>query len=200
MRTSHILAAALAAATLAGCAPTRIGPAPAGLHTRVATAITYYLDKAAGDALELGVRESFQMWSEATMFKFSYGGRVSARIARDGRDEVVIMRHWPQELPIGDAAWCQVYLDAAGKIREADILLNAQAFSFTTRREAKPGSLFIEDVLEKEIGRSIGLGLKTDVSAIDDYRPAQPGEAFEPGIDPADMAAYLSLYATDPKS
>ena len=194
MRTSHVLATALAAALLAGCAPSRFGPVPAGVHTRAATAITFFLDKEASEALELGVRESFQMWSDATAFKFMYGGKVAAKAARDGKDEVVIMQRWPKELPIGDAAWCQAYLDSSGKIVEADILLNAQAFTFTSAREAKTGSLYIEDVLEKEIGRSLGLGLKTDSNVVDQYRPAQASEAYEPGIDPADMAAYLSLY------
>jgi hypothetical protein len=155
--------------------------------------VTYYLDKGASDALELAVRESFQLWSDATSFKFSYGGKVSGRIARDGRNQVILLKRWPKELSIGAPAWSQVYLDVAGKIVEADILLNAQAFSFTTRREAKAGSLYIEEVLAKEIGRSLGIGLGE--AAGDRYRAAATGDGFEPGIDPAEMAAYLSLYA-----
>jgi len=75
---------------------------------------------------------------------------------------VVLAAKWPNELPIGAAAWCQAYLDGSGNIVEADILLNAQAFSFTTRREARGGSLYVEDILAKEIGRSLGIGLGGD--------------------------------------
>jgi len=151
------------------------------------------LDRDASDALELGVRESYQLWSDATGFKFSYGGKVRGRVARDGRDEIVLMTRWPKELPIGEPAWCQAYLDGEGKIVEADILFNAQAFTFTTRREARAGSLYVEDLLTKEIGRSLGLDLGGESG--DRYRSAQAGDSFEPGIDPVEMAAYLSLYA-----
>jgi len=49
---------------------------PAGTHKRAsATPIAYYLDKGATDTLELGVREAFQLWADATKFKFSYGAR-----------------------------------------------------------------------------------------------------------------------------
>jgi len=190
--TKHPLAAALAAILLLGCSHERLGPPAPGMHKRGATAIAYYLDKDASETLELAVREAFQLWTDASDFKFSYGGRTSPRVARDGRNEVVIERKWPNELAIGLPAWCQVYLDKAGAIAEADILLNAQAFSFTSKREAKAGSLYIEEVLAKEIGRSLGIGLGD--GTVDRYRPAQVGELFEPGIDPAEMAAYLSLY------
>ena len=187
-------AAALAALLLLGCARERYGAPPAALHLRSRGAITYYLDKSAGDALELGVREAFQLWADATDFKFVYGGKSAARAARDGRNQVVFMAKWPDELPISAPAWCQVYVDKAGTIVEADILMNLQAFSFTTKREAKAGSLYIEEVLAKAIGRSVGIGLGEDGG--DSFRAAQGGDSFEPGIDPAEMAAYLSLYET----
>jgi hypothetical protein len=191
--TKRILAAAvLVALFLPGCSRERFEPLPPGLHKRAAGAITYFLDRDASDAIELAVRESFQLWSDATIFKFSYGGKAPGRIARDGRNQVVLMTHWPKELSIGEASWSRVYLDAPGNIVEADILLNAQAFSFTTKREAKAGSLYIEEVLAKEIGRSLGIGLGEETG--ERYHPAQAGELFEPGIDPAEMAAYLSLY------
>jgi hypothetical protein len=191
----RMLAAALCAAVcFSACSRERLGPPPAGVHERSSSSpITYYLDRRAGDALELGAREAFQLWTDATTFKFAYGGRARARIARDGRNEVVIAEKWPNELPIGAAAWCQAYLDGTGKIVEADILLNAQAFSFTTRREAKAGSLYVEDVLAREIGQTLGIGLGEGSGA--GYRAAAAGDGFEPGIDPAEMAAYLSLYA-----
>jgi hypothetical protein len=189
-------AAALAALLLLGCSRERLGPPPEGAHRRTAKAITYYLDRSASDELELGVREAFQLWTDATDFKFSYGGRTGARVARDGRNEVVIARKWPNELAIGQGAWCQVYLDKAGAIAEADILLNAQAFTFTTRREAKAGSVYIEDLLAKQIGRSLGIGFGEEAGK--PYRIASAGDGFEPGIDPAQMAAYLSLYAASP--
>lgn len=107
----------------------------------------------------------------------------------------MLARKWPDELPIGAASWCQAYLDASGRIVEADILLNAQAFSFTTRREAKAGALYVEEVLAREIGSSLGIGLRGEGG--DRYRAAAAGDGFEPGIDPAEMAAYLSLYAAD---
>jgi hypothetical protein len=153
------------------------------------------LDANASAELELGVREVFQLWSDSTQFKFTYAGKSRSGYGRDGRNQIVILKKWPNELPIGTAAWCQAYLDKDGNITEADILLNAQAFSFTTRREAKPGSLYIEDVLSREIGRSLGLGLGEDAS--DRYKAAAAGDGFEPGIDPAEMAAYLSLYAAN---
>jgi hypothetical protein len=184
----------LAALVLFGCAREKLGPPPPGLHKRASLSISYFLDRGTSDALELGVRQSFQLWSDATMFKFVYGGRTAVRVARDGRNEIVLMTRWPNELPIGKAAWCQVYLDDAGQIAEADILLNAQAFSFTTAREAKLGSLYVEDVLAKAIGASLGIGLGENEEAPDAYRAAKDGEAFEPGIDPAEMASYLSIY------
>jgi hypothetical protein len=187
-------AAALTALLFLGCSREKLSPPPPGLHKRAEASITWYLDKGASDALELGARESFQLWSDATMFKFGYGGRVNARVARDGRSEVVLLSRWPNELPIGRAAWCQAWLDASGKIVEADILLNAQAFVFTTRREGREGALYIEDVLAKAIGLSLGIGLGEDGGAPDAFRVAKAGEAFEPGIDPAEMAGYLSLY------
>jgi hypothetical protein len=191
-------AAALAALVFAGCSRERLGPLPAGVHRRSSAApITYYLDRDAGDALELGVREAFQLWTDATKFKFAYGGRVAARIGRDGRNEVALARKWPDELPIGAAAWCQAYLDASGNIVETDILLNAQAFTFTTRREAKAGALYVEDVLSKAIGRALGIGPEPGEEAPGSRRTAAPGDGFEPGIDPSEMAAYLSLYAAD---
>ena len=194
-RTKVVAIAGLSfALILAGCSKARLGPPPAGIHKRASLApITFYLDGSASDALELGVREAFQLWSDSSSFKFAYGGKVRPAAARDGRDEVILMKHWPDELPIDAPAWCQLYLDASGSIVEADILLNAQAFSFTTSREAKAGSLYVEDVLAREIGRS--LGIDTDSAERDGYRRAEAGDGFEPGIDPAEMAAYLSLYA-----
>jgi hypothetical protein len=189
------LPAAAAALLLLGCSRERLVSPPAGVHKRAATAITYYLDRGASEALELGVREAFQLWTDATDFKFSYGGRTGARVARDGRNEVVIARKWPNELAIGQPAWCQVYLDKAGAIVEADILLNAQAFSFTAKREAKAGSVYVEDALAKEIGLSLGIGFGEE--AVKDNRTAAAGDGFEPGIDPAEMAAYLSLYKAE---
>jgi hypothetical protein len=185
---------AFAALALSACSRERLGPPPPGVHKRAAQAVTWYLDKRADESLELGAREGFRLWADASSFKFVYAGKASPRIVRDGRNTVVFERKWPNELPIGAAAWCQAYLDASGNIAEADILLNAQAFSFTTRREAKGGCLYIEDVLAKEIGRSLGIGLGEE--AADRYRAAAPGDGFEPGIDPAEMAAYLSLYAS----
>ncbi len=197
MKKRSVAVAALAALVLASCPRERLGPPPAGVHLRSPGAIAYYLDKGARDALELGVREAFQLWADSTSIKFSYGGKASARIARDGRNEVVLLSRWPAELPITAPAWCQAYLDGNGAIVEADILLNAQAFAFTTRREAKPGSLYIEEVLAKEIGRSLGIGLGEDAS--DRFHAAAAGDGFEPSVDPAEMAAYLSLYETGPK-
>jgi hypothetical protein len=191
---SVVAIAALCALFLAGCARARLGPPPPGAHKRSSSApISYSLDRAASDSLELGVREAFQLWSDSASFKFAYEGRAGSRVARDGRNAVVLLNKWPNELPIGEAAWCQVYLDASGRIAEADILLNAQAFAFTTKREAKEGALYVEEVLAREIGRS--LGIKPGGEAGDAYRRAAPGDGFEPGIDPAEMAAYLSLYA-----
>jgi hypothetical protein len=182
---------ALSAVVFAGCSRERLGPPPTGTHRRsAAKPIAYFLDRSANETLELGVREAFQLWSDSTSFKFAYEGRSRLRVARDGRNAVVIMKRWPNELPIDEVAWCQLYLDASGGIEEADILLNAQAFDFTTKREAKEGALYVEDVLARAIGRS--LGIDSEESA---YRRAVPGEPFEPGIDPAEMAGYLSLYA-----
>jgi len=192
-------AIALALSILSGCAREPLGPPPAGLHLRADRNITYYLGAGASDAVELAVRESFQLWSDATAFIFSYGGKAPSRVARDGRNMVILMTRWPRELPIGSPAWCQVYLDSSGRIAEADILLNAQAFSFTTRREARPGSIYIEEVLAKEIGRSLGIDLASGQAAEsgDRYRVASAGDNFEPGIGPAEKAAYLSLYEAD---
>jgi hypothetical protein len=188
--------AALCALLLAGCSHARLGPPPPGAHKRPSSVrIAYSLDRAASDGLELGVREAFQLWNDSTSFKFDYEGRTGSSFGRDGRNSVVLLKKWPNELPIGEAAWCQLYLDASGRIAEADILLNAQAFSFTTKREAKDGDLYIEDVLAKEIGRSLGINPGGEGS--DTYRRAAAGDGFEPGIDPAEMAAYLSLYAAD---
>lgn len=193
-----LAAVGLAAILLSGCSREPLGPPPAGVHLRAERSIPYYLDEGAGDAAELAVRESFQLWSDSTVFKFVYAGKAPGRAARDGRNMVVFMSRWPKELPIGSPAWSQVYLDPSGKIVEADILLNVQAFSFTTRREAVPGSLYLEDVLAKEIGRSLGIGLAADGAGAgesgDRYRVASAGDNFEPGISPAEMAAYLSLY------
>jgi hypothetical protein len=189
-----VFAAVLAAAVLlSGCSRERLGALPPGVHRRATGSITWYLDKGAGDAAELGAREAFQLWSDATDFKFQYGGKAAARIARDGRNTVALAKKWPSELPVGATAWCQAYLDKSGNIAEADILLNAQAFSFTTKREAKAGSVYIEDVLASEIGRSLGLGEESGRA----FLVASAGDGFEPGIDPAEMAAYLSLYAAD---
>jgi hypothetical protein len=192
-------AAALTALLFLGCSRERLAPPPPGLHKRADASIAWYLDKGASDALELGVRESFQLWTDATMFKLGYGGRVRGRVARDGRNEVVLMARWPNELPIGRAAWCQAWLDDSGKIVEADILLNAQAFVFTTRREGREGAVYVEDVLAKAIGLSLGIGLGEEEGAPDSFRVAKAGEAFEPGIDPAEMAGYLSLYEASPR-
>jgi hypothetical protein len=193
-----LIAVALAALLLPGCSRERLGPLPAGVHKRSTTGPTaYYLDRSASEALELGVREAFQLWSDATKFKFAYEGKVNARIARDGRNEVLLLKKWPNELPIGAPAWCQSYLDASGGIVEADILLNAQAYAFTTKREAKAGALYVEDVLAREIGRSLGIGLGSGEESAASARAAVAGEAFDPGIDPGEMAAYLSLYAAE---
>jgi hypothetical protein len=201
VRFMRIAAAGLALAlslALGACSRERLGPPPAGTHMRAdAAPIAYYLDKGASDALELGVREAFQLWADATKFKFSYEGKIKARIARDGRNEVLLVKKWPNELPIGAAAWSQLYLDSSGSIVEADILLNAQAFAFTTKREAKAGALYVEDVLAREIGRTLGLG--PGIGEEEKGRAAAAGDAFEPGIDPAEMAAYLSLYETSQK-
>jgi len=45
----------------------------------------------------------------------------------------------------------------------------------------------------KRSAESLGIGLGE--AAGDRYRAAATGDGFEPGIDPAEMAAYLSLYA-----
>jgi hypothetical protein len=195
IKTPLALAAALVAVLLAAaCSRERLGPPPPGLHRRSASAsIAYRLDGRASDALELGVREAFQLWTDSTRFKFTYEGKAKARVARDGINEIVLSKKWPDELPIGAAAWCQAYLDASGSIVEADILLNAQAFDFTTKREAREGALYVEEVLAREIGRSLGIDMGAEGG--DRYRRAAPGDGFEPGIDPAAMAAYLSLYA-----
>jgi len=193
-----LIAAALAALALVSCSRERLGPLPAGVHKREASApIAYYLDRDAGEAMELGAREAFQLWTDATKFKFAYEGKVKGRIARDGRNEILLVKKWPDELPIGAAAWSQEYLDASGNIVEADILLNAQAFTFTTKREAKPGALYIEDVLAREIGKTLGLGSGLGADSSASFRAAAAGDGFEPGIDPAEMAAYLSLYAAE---
>lgn len=198
MRSSRFalsLCAVSLALLLAACARERLGPPPPGAHRRVGRDISYSLDAGASAELELGVREAFQLWSDSTQFKFTYAGKARSEYGRDGRNQIVLAKKWPNELPIGAAAWCQAYLDKDGNIEEADILLNAQAFSFTTRREARAGSLYIEDVLSREIARSLGPGLGEDSG--DSYKAAAVGDLFEPGIDPAAMAAYLSLYAAN---
>jgi hypothetical protein len=193
-----LTAVALAALLLSGCSRERLGPLPTGVHKRSASGpIAYYLDRSAGEALELGVREAFQLWSDATKFKFAYEGKTRAHIARDVRNEVVLLKKWPNELPIRAAAWSQAYLDSSGNIVEADILLNAQAYAFTTKREAKPGALYVEDVLSREIGKTLGLGPGIGEDSASGARAAAEADGFEPGIDPAEMAAYLSLYAAD---
>lgn len=198
MKQRIFAALVTAALLLTACSRDRIAQPPAGIHLRADQSVTYRLDSGASDAMELAVRETFQLWSDSTAFKFAYDGKARGRVVRDGRNMVILAKHWPKELPIGSAAWTQVYLDSAGKIVEADILLNAQAFSFTTRREAKPGEVYVEDVLSREIGRSLGIGLGSGQESGGAYRRAMAGDGFEPGIDPAEMAAYLSLYAATP--
>jgi hypothetical protein len=195
MSSTRFVLALLTVLALVGCSREKLEAPSAGTHRRVAKVIAYSLDASATDALELGAREALQLWSDASAFKFTYAGESGAGIGRDGRNQIVFAKKWPNELPISAAAWCQVYLDKDGNIAEADILLNAQAFTFTTQREAKAGSLYIEDVLAREIGRSLGLGLGEDGG--DRYKAAAPGDGFEPAIDPAEMAAYLSLYAAN---
>jgi hypothetical protein len=200
MRYRLFAAIVLIVLLASSCHRERLAAPPPGLHRRADRAITYFLDEGASDAVELAVRESFQLWSDATIFKFTYGGKAPGRIARDGRNMVVMMKRWPKELPIDSVAWSQLYLDASGDIVESDILLNDEAFTFTTRREAKADSIYIEDVLAKAIGKALGIGLGTGDAddSVRGYRVAAAGLGFEPGIDPAEMAAYLSLYEAKP--
>lgn len=195
MRIYRLAALLCLGLILSSCSRERLGPPPAGLHRRVAGTIDYSIDAAVSPEIEAGIRQAFDIWSAATPFKFEYAGRTKAGFGHDGKNKVLILKSWPPELPQTAAAWCQAYLDSEGNLVQTDILLNAQSFSFTSRAESKPGSLYIEDVLLREIGRSLGLGLGEEAS--DRFKAAQAADGFEPSIDPAEMASYLSLYAAD---
>ena len=121
------------------------------------------------------------------------GGRLA--VARDGVNaitwEPTNWKYGPEVV----AMTVSYYLDGAGAITEADIVVNARDLKWTTKPNGKDSRFDVQDVFSHEAGHFFGLGHSPDVAHAAMYPWTPPGEVTKRTLSEDDLAAATAIAA-----
>ncbi|MBI2373297.1 MAG: matrixin family metalloprotease [Deltaproteobacteria bacterium] len=120
--------------------------------------LEYTIAAGESERIATAIRLGFDAWSarERSELVTRYVGLVSEASLEDERSTVASYSGWPDELPdpAATVAFTPLFFDSTtGRIRAADVLLNAERFSF----DRGPGSYDARSVVAHEAGHAIGL-------------------------------------------
>lgn len=143
-------------------------------------------------------------WQEAPAFLptlvVKKGPEGTLGYSREGGNRNIV-RYSPEAEPLAKGALAITVITfdaAAGRILDADILLNGQHQfdSFTPNVEPEaPRAYDLQNVLTHEIGHVLGLGEEMQDEAATMYAFSQPGETTKRELEPADLLAISQLYS-----
>ncbi len=167
--------------------------APASLPVAFVLGSPTARDVGAAAAGELDV--ALRTWTlpSCSGFRATSAGARATPTTDDGTNVVVIHDDaWPPELTPGAVAQTVVHLDAAGRIRDADVHLNAVEWRFSL--DGASGTLDLRSVLVHEIGHALGLGHSADARAT----MATNGSGVRwRSLEADDVAGVCALYPGD---
>lgn len=146
------------------------------------------------DAVSSAVVRAFQTWNRVpgSYFRLQYAGRTAtSRPAPDGENCVIWVtagwRYKPETI-----AYTTVWIDAAGRIIDADIELNAERFVWSADGEA--GAVDTQNAVTHECGHVVGLAHSLDSTSPTMFPIVLLGEVLKRSLEPDDLAGVRVLY------
>ncbi len=149
----------------------------------------------------LAIDTALNTWRKVDSTRYEFlpmGCTEGSGTGNDGLNQIVfISRGWELD-PLAIAVTRNYYISGnsarTGLIMDSDILLNGQAYNFTTTNA--PGSHDVQNILTHETGHLMGLGheidpIDTDASM---YAWAGPNEVNKRNLHPNDVAAIREAY------
>lgn len=143
-------------------------------------------------------------WQEAAEFlptlTVKHGSEGTLGYNREGGNRN-ILRYSPEAVPLAKGALAITVITfdaAAGRILDADILLNGQHAFDSFDDDVEPGSARaydLQNVLTHEVGHLLGLGEEMNDERATMYAFSQPGETTKRELESADLLAIAQLYS-----
>lgn len=155
----------------------------------------------AGAELQAVVEDSFGAWNEAECSGLSliYGGLVNLDDEQPGerRNTVTFTDDgWPATSSTTFASTVVNYHTRTGAIQDADIEVNNQFYTYSSRDTPRPGEADLQNTLTHEVGHFIGLA-HTEVRQATMFGGAELGEIKKRTLHRDDINGICDQYTTD---
>jgi len=148
----------------------------------------------ADEALTGAVVRALKTWNRApgSYFRFRYAGRTRAtRAMPDGENCIIwVTRNWPYKPQT--IAYTTLWVDASGRVLDADIELNAEVFAWSSAGEM--GKADVENAVVHELGHVFGLAHSLESTETTMFPLVLLGEVLKRSLDPDDRAGIRALY------
>lgn len=148
----------------------------------------------ADEALTGAVVRAFQAWNRVpgSYLRFRCAGRTDAtRAAPDGDNCVIwITTGWPYRPET--IAYTTVWLDGSSRVIDADIELNAEAFTWSP--VGAPGAVDVQNTVAHEVGHFVALAHSLDSTETTMFPIILLGEVLKRSLNPDDVEGLRALY------
>lgn len=169
---------------------------PAGTWPAAALPVRFVLATPGSSALGASalaeIDVALRTWAEVpcTAFRAALAGTAAVGAADDGTNAIVFHESsWPAELEPGALGQTVLHVDGSGKLRDADVHINAFEHRFALTGEGV--TVDARGVLVHEIGHALGLG--HSASPLATMAPSGAGLAWRT-LEPDDVAGVCALY------
>jgi hypothetical protein len=146
------------------------------------------------EALTAAAVRAFQAWNRApgSYFRFRYAGRTNAvRAAPDGENCMIwVVGNWPYKPET--IAYTTAWVDGSGRIVEADIELNAEAFAWSPFGAAS--AVDVQNAVTHECGHVLGLAHSLETTEATMFPVILLGEVLKRSLGSDDVEGVRALY------